>query len=56
VYFNPNPAHNTSCGLHNPRCLTTVFLALPCSVLELPTCEEERDMHGHVMFRGLCIF
>jgi hypothetical protein len=23
-----------------------------CSVLELPTCEEERDMHGNLMFRG----
>jgi hypothetical protein len=32
-------------------CIALLFLF--CSVLELPTCEEERDMHGNVMFRGL---
>eukprot|EP00882_Tetradesmus_deserticola_P025795 GHRQ01028364.1.p1 GENE.GHRQ01028364.1~~GHRQ01028364.1.p1 ORF type:complete len:205 (+),score=78.57 GHRQ01028364.1:86-700(+) len=27
-------------------------MSWPASVLELPTCEEERDMHGNVMFCG----
>jgi hypothetical protein len=26
-------------------------MSAACSVLDLPTCEEERDMHGAIMFR-----